>query len=325
MRHRERSGQIAKFNSTERSLVCFGVLCVLHLVAAETMGSAGDAPFAAPASPRLIYNFDADWKFIRQDVVGAESPKFDDAKWESVSTPHTYNDVDTFNKIISHSGGQRGAYMGVAWYRKHFALPENLTGRKVVVEFEGMRQAGQVFVNGKAVGLSENGVTAYGLDISDALNIGGDNVLAVRIDNSSNYAEKSSGTVFEWEAKDFNPNYGGINRHVWLHVMGPIHQTLPIYDGLGTTGVYVYPSNISAADGALDVNVESQVANESGDQASITLSGVVVDAGGRVRAKFDGDTVDLVNGEKTILRASGILRCGCGARTIRIFTTFTRC
>jgi len=177
----------------------------------------------------------------------------------------------------------------------------------VVLEFEGMRQAGQFFVNGKAIGLSENGVTAYGLDISDAVNIGGDNVLAVCIDNSSNYAEKSSGTVFEWEAKDFNPNYGGINRHVWLHVMGPIHQTLPIYDGLGTTGVYVYPSNVSVGDGAMDVNVESQVANESGDQASITLSAVVVDAGGRVKAKFDGDTVDLVNGEKTILRGVGHL------------------
>jgi len=288
-----------------------GVLCILLFVAAQTRGSAGEAPFAAPASPRMTYNFDADWKFIRQDATGAEAAQFDDAKWESVSTPHTYNDVDTFNKIISHSGGQRGAYMGVGWYRKHFTLPENLRGRKVVLEFEGMRQAGQFFVNGKAIGLSENGVTAYGLDVSDVLNVGGDNVLAVRIDNSSNYAEKSSGTVFEWEAKDFNPNYGGINRHVWLHVMGPIHQTLPIYDGLGTTGVYVYPSNISAGDGALDVNVESQVANESGDQASITLSAVVVDAGGRVRAKFDGDTVDLVNGEKTILRGVGHL---AGAR-----------
>ena len=234
-------------------------------------------------------------------------PDFNDSAWSSVSTPHTYNDVDTFNKIISHSGGQRGAYQGPAWYRKHFRLPAELSDRKIYLEFEGMRQAGDIYLNGKQIGLYENGVTAYGVDLTSTVHFGSaDNLLAVRVDNGG-YAEKASGVGYEWEANDFNPNFGGINRHVLLHVMGKIHQTLPLYYGLETTGAYVYPSDISPEAHSAKVNVESQVANESGDQASVTLSVAVVDSAGKLCTKFDGDTVDLVTGEKTILKASGPL------------------
>ena len=98
------------------------------------------------------------------------------------------------------------------------------------------------------------------------------------------YVEKATDTGYEWESNDFNPNYGGINRHVWLHVTGPIHQTLPLYDGLETTGIYVYPVELAVADRSADVNVESEVANESADAAAVSLSVAVVDADGHVRA-----------------------------------------
>ena len=72
---------------------------------------------------------------------------------------------------------------------------------------------------------------------------------------------------FEWNVNDFNPNFGGINRHVRLHVTGAIYQTLPLYDGLKTTGVYVYPTNISVRDRTADVTVESQVHNSSSEES----------------------------------------------------------
>jgi beta-galactosidase len=261
--------------------------------------------FDPPASQRLTLDMNPNWLFIKQDVADASGMGFDDSAWSVVSTPHTYNDTDTFNKIISHGGGQAGEYLGPAWYRKHFKLPSELKGRHFYLEFEGMRQAGQIYLNGKNIGLYENGVTAYGIDITSAVTVGGgENVLAVRVDNG-NYAEKSSGQGFEWESKDFNPNYGGINRHVWLHVTGPIHQTLPLNYGLATLGVYVYPSNFDLAGGSADINVESQVANESGDNAPVTLSVVVADLSGKIVAKFDGDPVDMVDGEKTIHKVTG--------------------
>src|SRR4051812_32392767 len=50
----------------------------------------------ALAQSRQVLNFNPAWRFIKEDVQGAQSPDFDDAKWASVSCPHTYNDVDTF-------------------------------------------------------------------------------------------------------------------------------------------------------------------------------------------------------------------------------------
>ena len=107
--------------------------------------------FRPPDSPRRASSFDANWKFFKEDAVnfnGAQAPGFDDSRWATVSTPHTYNDVDSFRGIISHGGGDRGVWKGTAWYRKHFKLAE--PAKKVFLEFEGMRQAGEIFEIGRA-------------------------------------------------------------------------------------------------------------------------------------------------------------------------------
>src|SRR5690606_11728707 len=91
------------------------------------------------------------------------------------------------------------------------------------------------------------------------------------------------------------------------HLTGKVYQTLPLYENLKTTGVYIYPSNFSIPDRACDVHIESQVRNESGDQQSITLSAVVVNAAGEVCAKIEGDTSDLVDGQTETFMATGRL------------------
>ena len=96
-----------------------------------------------------------------------------------------------------------------------------------------------------------------------------------------------------------------------LHLTGKIYQTLPLYENLKTTGIYIYPEAIDLKKKTADVKVEAEVVNETGDYASITLSAVVVDADGVVRAKLDGNTSDLVAGQSEIFTASGAL---AGAR-----------
>jgi beta-galactosidase len=280
------------------------ILCAVAIRAA-----AQTTPYTPPPSPRVKLNFDWNWKFIRDDVAGAEALGFDDSSWTTVSTPHTFNDVDSFRQIISHSGGDRGTYKGLSWYRKHFKLPARYVGHNIFLEFEGMRQAGDVFLNGKQIGLYENGVTAYGLDITGAVHFGNEeNILAVKVDNRTDYKERSSGAPFEWNANDFNPDHGGINQHVWLHVTGKIYQTLPLYYGLESAGVYVHGANFNLAAKTVDVTVESEVRNASGDRATVALAAVIVDRDLKVRARFAGDPVDMVDGEKTELTAAGALQ-----------------
>jgi beta-galactosidase len=274
-----------------------------------SLPTAQSGPYTPPQSARARLNFNLNWKFIREDVTGAEQSAFDDSKWAAISTPHSFNDVDSFRQIISHSGGDRGTFKGLAWYRKHFRLPASFSGRKIFLEFEGMRQAGVIYVNGKEVGLYENGITAYGLDISDAVQFGAqENVIAVQVDNRTTYAERATDTTFQWNANDFNPDHGGINRHVWLHVTGKIYQTLPLYYGLETTGVYVHAANFNISKRSAEVTVESEVRNASGDRATAELSAVIVDPSGQVRTRFDGSSVDLVDGEKSVLTAAGALK-----------------
>ena len=271
--------------------------------------AASVAGYAPPASARARLNFNLNWRFIREDAPGAEAATFDDSQWATISTPHSFNDVDSFRKLISHSGGDVGTYKGLSWYRKHFKLPASFSGRKIFLEFEGMRQAGDIFLNGKQVGLYENGVTAYGVDISDAAHFGSqENVLAVKVDNRTTYKERATGVTFEWNANDFNPDHGGINRHVWLHVTGKIYQTLPLYYGLETLGVYVHAANFDIPKRYADVTVESEVCNGSGGRATASLSVTIVDRGGQIRARFEGDRVDMADGEKTVLTATGALR-----------------
>jgi len=271
--------------------------------------AAEPAAFQPPASPRATYNFNPGWKFAFGDAAGADQPAFDDSAWASVSLPHTWNETDTYRAFISHSGGDQSEKMlGVGWYRKHFKLPASAGDQKVFLEFDGLRQAGRFFLNGQPVGKYENGVTPVGLDITRFVKFGGqDNLLAVQVDNSPDYKEAATGTPFQWNAKDFNPNFGGLNRDATLIVTGRIYQTLPLYENLQTTGVYVYPQAIDLKKRTADVKVEAEVANETGDYASITLSAVVVDADGVVRAQLDGNTSDLVAGQAEIFTASGSL------------------
>jgi beta-galactosidase len=281
------------------------LIIVSLLIALPALGQ----KYAPPATPRATYNFNPDWKFSFGDATGAETPAFDDSKWSSVSLPHTWNEIDSYRAYISHSGGDQSEKMfGIGWYRKHFKLPAGAQGGKVFIEFDGLRQAGRFFLNGEPIGKYENGVTPVGLDISKFAKFGEqENVLAVKVDNNPRYTEEATGTAFEWNSKDFNPNFGGLNRDATLIVAGKIYQTLPLYENLQTTGVYVYPESIDLKKKTADIKVEAEVANETGDYASITLSAVVVDNEGVVRATLDGNTSDLVAGQTEVFTASGTL------------------
>ena len=297
--------------SRRKFLSATAAASALPILAGAGRGAFGATPAARympPRSPRARINFNLDWRFIREDVAAAEAPNFDDSQWTMISTPHSFNDVDSFRKIISHGGGDVGTYKGLSWYRKHFKLPAGFSGRKIFLEFEGMRQAGDIFLNGKAVGLYENGITAYGIDITDAVHFGPEeNVLAVKVDNRTDYKERATGTPFEWNANDFNPDHGGINRHVWLHVTGKIHQTLPLYYGLETSGVYVHAANFDIPRKTADITVDSEVRNDSGERATVGLSAMIVNHCGQIRAQFDSDSLDIESGEMKLLTASGAI------------------
>src|SRR5215213_1060401 len=246
---------------------------------------------------RVKYNFNSDWKLFVGEAGGAEKADFDDSGWKIVTTPRAWNEDDAFRKDIAELP------TGIAWYRKHFRLPAGSREKKIFLEFEGIRQAGEFYLNGKFIGRHENGVTAFGFDISDFVREG-ENVLAVRIDNSWDYKEKATGSGFQWSDKNFNANYGGINKNVYLHVAPKLYQTLPLYTNLNTTGVYVYAQDFDIKNKTAKITAESEIKNETGSAETLEYEVVIKDLNGKIVRKFSGGKYTIQPGETKTVSAS---------------------
>ena len=212
------------------------------------------------AAKREKLNFNSRWLLQVGDVKGAEAPEYGDASWQRVTLPRAFNESEAFRVAIENLTDT------VMWYRKHFTVSD-VKNRKYFVEFEGVRFAADFYLNGHKLGISENGVMASGFDLTPFIKEG-DNVMAVRVDNSWTYRERSTGSTYQWNDKNFNANYGGIPKNVFLHVCDNVYQTLPLYSSLHTTGVYVYGSDFDVKAKTMTLNVESEVRNDSRSSAT---------------------------------------------------------
>jgi len=252
---------------------------------------------AAPAhAARALYDFNPGWKLAVGDPADAANPGFDDSAWKAISLPHAWNEDDAFRKDIADLS------TGVAWYRKHFRVPALRPGQKVFIEFEGARQAAEVYVNGRRVALHENGINAFGVEIAQALTAG-DNVVAVRTDNSWDYRERATGQRFQWNDKNFFANYGGLSKNVRLHVTEPVYQTLPLYASLGTTGVYMYARDFDIPRRKATIMAESQVRNDSAGVRKVAYEVELRDRDGRRVARFAAPAQAVAPGATVTLKA----------------------
>lgn len=232
---------------------------------------------------RTRYNFNSGWKLYLGDISGAQKASFNDSEWREITLPYAWNQNEAFKEDIVDLS------TGIAWYRKTFVIPEGDEIKKVFLEFEGVRHAGEFYINGTLAGLHENGIMAVGLDISHFLKpYPEENVVAVRTDNSWDYKERFYNQPYQWNDKNFNANYGGVPKNVYLHTTGAVYQTLPLYSTLGTIGTYVYPSHINVQEKTALINVQSEVKNESPAAVVANLEITIEDLDGKEVARFEG-------------------------------------
>jgi beta-galactosidase len=260
---------------------------------------------------RLELNFNPDWRFTKSDPTNAFAANFNDQDWSTVSTPHTFNDTDTFNNFaLPGLRGEENQWNGRTWYRKTFVAPESWHGKKVFIEFQAVRQFGEVYLNGQRLGTGKNGFIPFGFDLTANLKIGATNVLAVMCDNrfmmnpmpgakanglmSDNLGEFESkvnkiipddvnvirADQIPWNNPQWHPAMGGIYRDVKLHVTDPLHVSLPLYEFLQTAGPYIYPTDVS--DKSATVNVEVPVQNERASDEEVKVAVQILDREGKV-------------------------------------------
>lgn len=216
---------------------------------------------ASAQAARTSAALDGPWRFTRADVASAAEPALDDATWDGVTLPHTWNGTD------GEAGG--GFYRGPGWYRRTIERPAQAEpGRRQFVEFDGATMATDVWVNGRLAGRHEGGYARFRHDIT-ALLKPGRNVLAVRVDNSALPHVAPLGGDFTV--------FGGLVRPVRLIETDAIHISLLDHGG---PGVQVETEMLASAGARLRVRV--QLRNDSAAAADRELLLTLRDAEGRV-------------------------------------------
>ena len=215
---------------------------------------------AESSNLRDSLNFNREWSFQLGDVAGAEAVAFDDAKWENVGLPHSFS--------VPYFAANDKFYVGYGWYRKHFDVPAAWAGKRVNLEFDGVFQVAEVFVNGQRIGEHKGGYTGFSFDITDAVKPG-DSVVAVRVNNlwNARLAPRAGEHVFS----------GGIYRDVRLVVTAPLHVAW-----YGTSVTTPQVSKESAT-----VNVKTEVVNDSSTAKSATVKTSILDAKGKTVAQME--------------------------------------
>lgn len=254
------------------------------------------------------YNFNSDWLLHIGESSNPEAMTADDSNWKRVTLPYAWNQAEAYTRNCSQLSDT------TMWYRKHFVVPKQWKGKHVFIEFEGARFGANVYVNGKNLGWAENGVMAFGFDLTPYIKYGKENVIAVFVDNDWNYHEhshpyigddgKEHFSTFQWNNKNFYCNYGGINKRVWLHVMDDVYQTLPLYSSLGTTGTYVYASYHDIANRTAVINVETQAVNAGKKPRVVRHKVCIYDKEGEKVSEFCGEATTIQPGDTVTMKTS---------------------
>jgi beta-galactosidase len=217
---------------------------------------------------RRVIDFINNWLFEQDDWIGfyhGSWMNWNESTWIPVRTPHTYNAEDTFDK-------ERGYYRGMAWYRKHFRIPESEKGRVLKIHFGAIGNESEIWVNEQFLGKFTTGYTPIEVDISEVVSYEDDNVIAIRVNNLHN-DEKPPG---RWRM-DYNV-YGGIYREINLLSLSPIY--------LEENTFYVTTPKVE--EGLSKVSVSASVRNTTNEEKTATLQCILLD-GSEERANFSRD------------------------------------
>ncbi len=212
--------------------------------------------------PRIRENFDQAWKFLKGDPAGAQEPGFSDATWRILNLPHDWSIEGPFNENEPADGN--GAYLptGIGWYRKRFLVPASQKDRRLTIEFDGVYQNSEVWINGQYLGKRPYGYVPFFYQLNPYVRFGSENVIAVRVDNSHQ-------TNCRWYSGS------GIYRHTHLLSTNSLH--------VAYWGTFVTTPLISKD--AATIQIKTKVKNDGKDTAECTLiTSVVGDDGQTIQS-----------------------------------------
>lgn len=201
---------------------------------------------AGQPAGRSVQNINSGWKFFKGDVPEGQKTDLDVSAWPLIDLPHDWSIEGPFSK----SNYSCTAYLpgGIGWYRKTFTVPENELGRKVFIYFEGIYNNSEVWINGNYLGKRPNGYISFQYDLTQFINFGGENLIAVKVDHSL-YGDS------RWYTGS------GIYRNVNLITEEPVH--------IKQWGVYCTTPEVTSSKAVLSADIS--VINETNHRVNIKV------------------------------------------------------
>ncbi|MEI6892632.1 MAG: beta-galactosidase GalB [Pontiella sp.] len=173
---------------------------------------------ASAAAARDVSDFNNDWRFARFGTMPDGSKKsepqrleavsVDDSGWRELNLPHDWAIEGPFRMELSGRTGKL-PYEGIGWYRKSFEVPKSDAGKKIFLDIDGAMSRSKVYINGQLAGEWPYGYSSFRMELTDHIQFGRENVVAVRLDNKG-------------ESSRWYPG-GGIYRNVRLVKTEPVH------------------------------------------------------------------------------------------------------
>jgi beta-galactosidase len=212
---------------------------------------------------RVESGFNDGWKFLLGGQVEAQDPGFDDSGWRIVQLPHDWSIEGMFSADNPATPGGGALPGGTGWYRKTFTLPEGWEGKKVFIDFDGVYQESEVWINGHPLGIRPNGYISFRVALTGYLHSDGSaNTLAVKVDNSRQPNSR-------WYSGS------GIYRDVRLVLTEPVH--------VEQWGTFVSTPEVDGE--RAKVRVSTTVMNSLGEALPVEITSRIVGPGGKQLAE----------------------------------------
>ena len=232
-------------------------LSTVALMLAVIAATRGRRAYVPQSTNRAVLNFNTHWLFAGEVPGGAgQAVGLDESGFVPVSLP--------YSRVHPHKGFPKGDFeVPVSWYRRHFTLPAQYSGRRVAVEFQGVAKVADVYVNGTLVGQHKGAYTSFTFDITPYVSVGGaDNVIAVKVDSMTR--------------NDLPPEGGAIDYYVWGGIVRDVNMI--VTDPVDVDWAFLTTPNLNT------VNARTRVRNDSAVSKSVTVVTQVVDATNNVVA-----------------------------------------
>ena len=243
----------------------------------------------AQESPRTRESFNEGWKFVKyfnasneavstnREPEGLQLPAVNDNDWRTINLPHDWAIEGPFSDTLENDTGLL-PWKGIGWYRKHFTVKDSDKDKRFYIDFDGAMAYSEVWLNGKYVGGWPYGYTSFRLDLTPYIKIGGENIIAVRLDTK------------KWDSRWY-PG-AGLYRNVWLIKTSQVHV---VHNGLYCTAPEIKKERASLA-------VEAEVENNLDEPVPVTIKASVYKLDNKMQST--GTPVAETNSTKAVIPAA---------------------